>query len=163
MSDKEVFAALSLDADEDAEEEALSPDSTDYSLKQLVQVQGYSSQLQLGFYNDALMALHYRFDNHQTAFDASKALREEIVNLHGEPSTIENHPNRLDSMREMPAKLPLPSEYLEEWSIEADPQILMALIGDDSLSVNLELRLSLLDESHASVSVRYSLNRNSLQ
>lgn len=162
-SDEEVFGALSLDVDEDAEETSLSPDSTDYLLNQTVQVQGHSSQLQLGFYNDALMALQYRFDNHQDAFDVSKALREEIVTLHGEPSTIENHPNRLDSMPELPVELPLPSEYLEEWSIEADPQILMALFGDDSLSVNLELRLSMLDESHASVSVRYSLNRNSMQ
>ncbi|WP_409347359.1 hypothetical protein [Paenibacillus sp. MBLB4367] len=162
-SEQDVLASLSLNTDQNIEKTTLSPNSVDYLLKQPVQVHGHSSQLQLGFYNNILMALQYRFDNHKDAFDVSKALRDELVKLLGQPSTIEGHPNRLNTLTALPTGRTLPAEYLEEWSITVEPQVLADLLGNTTLSVNLELRLSLLDESHASVSVRYSMNRNSLQ
>jgi len=162
-SDNQVFESLSLNADDDTDKTALGADSTDYLLKQPVLIHGHSSQVQLGFYNDTLMAIQYRFSNHQEAFDVSKALRKDIDKLHGQPSTIDGHPNRLDSLTELPIERTLPADYLEEWSITVDPQILTALFGNSTQSVNLDLRLSFIDESHAAVSVRYSMDRNSLQ
>ncbi|GIP32021.1 M56 family metallopeptidase [Paenibacillus sp. J2TS4] len=164
-SEQEVFAALSLDADNDAEKTDLNPDSAEYLLKQPVQVHGHSSQLQLGFYNDLLMYLQYRFDNHQDAFAVSKALRDELAKLHGQPDTMDGHPNRLDTLTALPTDQALPSpDYLEEWHIEVDPEVLTTLIGDtDYSALDVVVRLSLLDESHASVTVRYSANLNSLQ
>ncbi|MGZ9584259.1 hypothetical protein [Paenibacillus marinisediminis] len=161
-SEKDVFASLSLNTGENVDKTVLSPNSTDYLLKQPVQVYGHSSQVQFGFYNDVLMALQYRFNNHQDAFDVSKSLRDELGKLHGQPSTIDGHPNKLDTLTALPNGRTLPVDFLEEWSITVDPQILIALFGDTTHSVNLELRLSLLDETHASVTVRYSANRNSL-
>jgi len=162
-SDIQVFDSLSLNANIDADKTALSVNSTDYLLKQPVLVHGHSSQVQLGFYNDTLISIQYRFNNHQEAFDVSKALRKEINKLHGQPSTFDGHPNRLDLLTDLSIERTLPVDYLEEWSITVDPQILTAIFGNSTNSINLDLRLSLFDESHAAVTVRYSMNRNTLQ
>lgn len=164
-AEQDVFKALSLDADNDFEESNLIPNNTSYLLKQPVKVHGHSSRLLMGFYNDLLMYLQYRFDNHQDAFAVSKALRDELAKLLGQPDTIEGHPNRLDKLTELPTGGPFPSpEYMEEWHIEVDPEVLNTLIGDTGYtSLDVIVKLSLNDESHATVTVRYSANLNSMQ
>lgn len=156
----QAFSSLSIEAGTDAVEQVLSPDSSDYLLQQPVEIHGSQAGLQLGFYNDILMAAEYRFERLEDAYAASKAIRDELAGLLGEPVTLDGHPTRLDDLTALSEEQPLPATYSEEWDITVEADTLNALFGqsDQSQSLQLLLRLSLNDESHAAVSIRYSMN-----
>lgn len=160
-SEDQAFSSLSIQSGTDAVEQVLSPDSSDYLLQQPVDIHGRSAELQIGFYNDILMAAEYRFENLEDAYATGKAIRDELAALLGDPVTLDGHPNRLDDLTTLPEEQPLPATYLEEWDITVEPHTLNAIFGqqsDQTQSLHLLLRLSLNDKAHAAVSIRYSMN-----
>lgn len=186
---QEVFASLSINADDDAVIKKLDPDdsiSKSYLLQQPVQVQGRSPYLLLLFHNELLLGSDFSFDNHQDAFDLSKMWLDELIKQHGDPDMIEGF-RRVGELTALPSDESFPDGYgyREEWSISLEPQLVLALLSDSieryknnpnkprtvkimeesmakdpSRAMILRFSISFYDESRATVSLRYSLNLN---
>lgn len=157
---EEVFQALKIDPEADADVKTVGEKEETFTIKEPIKIEGKDCRISISFYNGIFMAFNYAFDDIDSGYSYAKQIREQAEDIYGEPATYPTLENRLDNLKSVEDIDPSDAgvNFYEEWTVEASQELLERLLeGRKSDRFTLMVRLMCLPNDTSIVTVRYGV------